>query len=206
MFTIEVKDKENRKVKDLTLPEEVFGYPVKKHLMWEVVKAFLANRRSGNAATKTRAMVSGGGKKPWKQKGRGTARSGSTRSTLWRHGGVSFGPQPRSYGVEIPKKMRRSALKSALSSKFHDKEMLVVDDLLLTSLKTKDAMNFLKKMELSKVLIVDNGENRNLQLSTRNIPDVKSIDYREINVYEVLKYKNLLFSEKGLVSLLEVLK
>ena len=174
--------------------------------MWEVVKAFLANRRSGNAATKTRAMVSGGGKKPWKQKGRGTARSGSTRSPLWRHGGVSFGPQPRSYGVEIPKKMRRSALKSALSSKFHDKEMLVVDDLLLTSLKTKDAMNFLKKMELSKVLIVDNGENRNLQLSTRNIPDVKSIDYREINVYEVLKYKNLLFSEKGLVSLLEVLK
>jgi large subunit ribosomal protein L4 len=206
MFKIEVKNRENKQVKEIELPKEVFGYPVNKHLIWEVVKAFLANRRSGTAATKSRGMLRGGGRKPWRQKGRGTARAGTITSPLWRHGGTVFGPQPRDFSVRIPKKVKRNALKSALSGKLRDKEIILIDDLNIDEPKTKIARKIIDTFSLDSALIVDSRENRNFYLASRNLPNIKFVDYREVNVYDVVKYKNLVFSENGLESMMEVFK
>jgi large subunit ribosomal protein L4 len=159
-----------------------------------------------SAATKTRAQVRGGGRKPWRQKGTGRARAGSNRSPLWRKGGVTFGPSPRSYSISLPKKAKRNALKSALSLKLNEKQLFILDAIDFKEPKTKEGVKFLKGLKLDSALVVDNHTNKNMFLSLRNIPKVKAIDFNNLNVYDVLNFQSLVFSAKAFESLMERLK
>jgi len=206
MLKVKVKNIKNTEVSEIDLPEEIFDYPLKEHLVYEAVKNFTANQRQGTASTKTRGKVSGSGRKLWRQKGTGRARVGSIRSPIWRSGGVTFGPQPRDYSYEMPKKAKRNALKSVLSDKMRNDRIMVVDTITLDSSKTRDTLSLLKNFEFDKLLIVDKKENSKLILSTRNIPHVKTIDFREINVYDSLKYNYIMFSLEAVKQLVEVLK
>ncbi len=206
MLKVKVKNLENKDIKEIELPEEVFNYPLKEYLIYEAVKHFRSAQRSGNAATKTRGKVKGSGKKLWRQKGTGRARVGSIRSPLWRKGGITFGPHPRDYYYHFPKKAKRNALKSVLSEKLRNNRFIVIDSIKLDSKKTKEALNKLKNFEFKKLLIVDKSDNNDLMLSTRNIPYIKAIDYKEINVYDSLNYDYIMFSEEAVNSLAEVLK
>ncbi len=203
---LKVKNIKNSEVSEIEVPEEIFDYPLNEHLIYEAVKNFRANQRSGNASTKTRGKVSGTGKKLWRQKGTGRARMGSLRSPLWRKGGIAFGPQPRDYSYQMPKKARRNALKSVLSDKVRHDRILIIDDLTLTSKKTKDTLSVLKNFAYDKLLIVDKKENSELMLSTRNVPNIKSIDCKEINIYDSLDYSYIMFSVEAVNHLVEVLK
>lgn len=203
---VQVLDNSGKSLKEISVPAEVFSAPVKEHLLWEAVRNHRANQRRGTAATKTRSAVSGGGRKPWRQKGTGRARAGSNRSPLWRGGGTTFGPQPRDYSYRMPRKAKRAALKSALAMKLADKQLLVMDSLEFTEPKTKQAVGLLKKLELTSALVVDSHENRNLVLAMRNIPRVKTVDFNQLNVYDVLNYKGLVFSKRAFDSLMEKLK
>jgi large subunit ribosomal protein L4 len=206
MVKIKVKNIQSDDVSEMELPEEVFNYPLKEHLIYEAVKNIRANQRSGNASTKTRGKVSGSGKKLWRQKGTGRARMGSIRSPLWRTGGVTFGPQPRDYSYKMPRKAKRNALKSVLSDKMRNSRIWVVDKIDFNSSKTKETLLTLKKFDFDKLLIVDKKENSKLLLSTRNIPYIKAIDFSEINVYDTLKYNYIMFSVDAVNQLVEVLK
>ncbi|MGE5341602.1 MAG: 50S ribosomal protein L4 [Candidatus Omnitrophota bacterium] len=206
MLKIKVKNLQSQDVSEIDLPEEIFDYPLNEHLIYEAVKNFRANQRQGTVATKTRGKVSGSGRKLWRQKGTGRARMGSIRSPLWRGGGIAFGPQPRDYSYKMPKKAKQNALKSVLSDKMRNARILVVNDITLESVKTRDTLSLLKNFEFDKLLIVDKKENNKLILSTRNIPYVKSIDYTEINVYDSLKYNYIMFSVDAVKQLVEVLK
>jgi large subunit ribosomal protein L4 len=183
---IKVKNINNEDVKELELSEDVFNYELREHLIYEAVKNFRANQRRGTASTKTRGEVSGGGKKPWKQKGTGRARVGSTRNPLWRKGGTAFGPKPRDYSYNMPKKAKRNALKSVLSEKLRNDKLIVIDELKIGSIKTKEAIEKLKNFNYNKILIIDKKENEELLTSTRNIPTVKAIDWKELNIYDSL--------------------
>jgi large subunit ribosomal protein L4 len=206
MAKVQVLDSAGNKVKEISVPGGVLDFPVKEHLLYEAVVNYRANQRRGTAATKTRAMVRGGGRKPWRQKGTGRARAGSTRSPLWRKGGTTFGPSPRSYAYAMPKKAKRSALKSALAMRIGEKQLLVLDTINLKEPKTKEGVKFLKGLNLDSVLVVDHQKNKNLFLSLRNIPKVKAIDHNDLNVYDVLNFKSLVFSQKAFESLMEKLK
>lgn len=206
MLKVKVKNLQSDDVSELDLPEDIFDYPLKEHLIYEAVKNYRANQRSGNACTKTRGKVSGSGKKPWRQKGTGRARVGSIRSPLWRTGGTTFGPQPRDYSYKMPRKAKRNALKSVLSDKLRNEKLLVVDKFDIDSMRTKDTLTRLKNFDFDKLLIVDKKENSNLLLSTRNIPNVKTIDFSEINVYDSLKYNYIMFSVDAVKQLVEVLQ
>ena len=206
MLKIKVKNLQCHDVSEMELPEEVFDYPLKEHLIYEAVKNFRANQRQGTAATKTRGKVAGSGRKLWRQKGTGRARIGSIRSPLWRGGGTVFGPQPRDYSYKMPRKAKRNALKSVLSDKMRHDRIVVVEDIALESAKTRDTLSILKNFQFDKLLIVDKKENSRLILSTRNIPFIKTIDYREMNVYESLKYNYIMFSVEAVNQLVEVLK
>lgn len=206
MLKIKVRNIDNAEVSELDLPEEVFDYPLKEHLIYEAVKNFRANQRRGTACTKTRAKVSGSGKKPWRQKGTGRARVGSTSSPIWRSGGTTFGPQPRDYSYSIPKKAKRNALKSVLSDKMRNERIWVLDKINVESKKTKETLSKLKNFEFDKLLIVDKKENLDLLLSTRNVPYIKAIDFSEMNVYDSLKYNYIMFSVDAVNQLVEVLK
>ena len=206
MLKIKVKNLQCHDVSEMELPEEIFNYPLKAHLIYEAVKNFRINQKRGTAATKTRGKVSGSGRKLWKQKGTGRARMGSIRTPLWRGGGITFGPQPRDFSYKIPKKAKQNALKSVLSDKMRHDRILVIDDITLDSIKTKDTLSLLKNFQFDKLLIVDKKENSKLILSTRNIPYIKTIDYREINVYDSLKYNYIMFSVDAVKQLVEVLK
>lgn len=206
MGKLQVFDHTGRPAAEVELPDSVFAYPDKGHLVYEAVVNYRANQRQGTAATKTRRDVSGGGKKPWRQKGTGRARVGSTRSPLWRKGGTVFGPQPRDYSYELPKKARRNALRSVLSSKLADSLILVLSEIELKEPKTKEAMALLKAFHLDSVLFVDAPENRNLFLAVRNLPRAKAVDVRTLNVYDALNYKWLVFSQRALESTMERLK
>jgi large subunit ribosomal protein L4 len=206
MLKIKVKNIHSDDVSEMDLPEDIFNYPLKEHLIYEAVKNFRANQRQGTAATKTRGKVSGSGRKPWRQKGTGRARAGSTRSPLWRSGGTVFGPQPRDYSYRMPRKARRNALKSVLSDKMRNDRIVVIDEITVNSNKTKDALAVLKNFEFDKLLIVDKKENSQLILSTRNVPYIKAIDFSEINVYDSLKYNYIMFSVDAVKQLVEVLK
>ena len=205
MLKIKVRNIENSEISEMDLPEGIFNYPLKEHLIYEAIKNFRANQRRGTASTKTRARVSGSGRKPWRQKGTGRARAGSIRSPLWRTGGVTFGPQPRDYSYAMPKKAKRNALKSILSDKVRNDRMWIVDQINIDTIKTKDTLSKLKNFEFDKLLIVDKKENSNLILSTRNIPYVKAIDCNEINVYDSLKFNYIMFSVDAVKHLMEVL-
>jgi len=206
MVKVHVLDKTGKKTKEINAPEEVLSYPAKEHLLYEAVVNYRANQRRGTASTKTRAEVRGGGRKPWRQKGTGRARAGSTRSPIWRKGGTVFGPKPRDYAYKMPRKARRNALKSALAMKFAEKQIMVLDSLKFKEPKTKDGAEFLKKLNLNSALVIDNKENKNLFLSLRNIPKVKAVDYNQLNIYDVLNHTSLVFTQEAFESLMERLK
>lgn len=206
MDKLEVLDRSGKKIKEISIPQEVFSYPVKDHLLHEAVVSYRANQRRGTASAKTRREVRGGGRKPWRQKGTGRARAGSIRSPLWRKGGVVFGPKPRDYSYRLPKKVKKNALKSALSLKLAEKHLLVLKALDFKEPKTKQGARFLEKLRLDSALIVDSHKNKNLFLSLRNIPRVKVVDSSQVSVYDVLDHQWLVFSEGAFKSLMERLK
>jgi len=197
-------DMSNKKVKDVELPA-VFGVEVKSHLLHSAVVNQLANRRAGTAATKTKGLVSGGGKKPFKQKGTGRARAGSTRSPLWRHGGTVFGPTPRDYSYSMPKKEKRAALAAALSSKVNDNRMVLLDKLELAGPRTKQMAELLKALGVAEsALVLITAENKNVALASRNMPNVKVLRMENINVYDLLKYRYLITTQDALTTMQEV--
>jgi len=195
MAAVDVLNSAGKKVSETQLPDEIFNTPVKTSVLHEVVRSQLVAKREGTAACKTRGMVRGSTKKLFRQKGTGNARAGSVKSPLRKGGGVIFGPSQRSYEIRVPKKVRRLALKMALSSKLEDKTIYVIDDFKLEAVKTKELANVLASLELSDLLIVSDAEDANLLLSSRNIPDVKVIKTEGLNVYDILKFKNLLLVE-----------
>jgi len=203
---IDVLDRKGARVSGLNLDDAVFGGDVREHLFYEVVKNQLANRRRGTACTKTRGEISGGGVKPWKQKGTGRARSGSTRSPLWRHGGTVFGPKPRDYSYSVPKKVRREALKSAIRLKIREGMLRVVDSLDMDEPKTKKALAFLKALDLTSALIVTAGENRNMELAVRNLKGCKTVRSVGLNVFDVLNYKGLVMTGEALQKIEAMIK
>jgi large subunit ribosomal protein L4 len=197
-------DMSNKKVKDVELPA-LFGTEVKSHLLHSAVVNQLANRRAGTAATKTKGLVSGGGKKPFKQKGTGRARAGSSRSPLWRHGGTVFGPQPRDYSYSMPKKEKRAALAAALSSKVSEQRMILLDKLELTGPRTKQMAELLKALGVAEsALVLIMGENKNVSLASRNMPSIKVLRMENINVYDLLKYRYLITTQDALTAMQEV--
>jgi large subunit ribosomal protein L4 len=197
-------DMSNKKVKDVELPA-VFGVEVKSHLLHSAVVNQLANRRAGTAATKTKGLVSGGGKKPFKQKGTGRARAGSTRSPLWRHGGTVFGPTPRDYSYSMPKKEKRAALAAALSSKVSDNRMIVLDKLELAGPRTKQMAELMKALGVAEsALVLIAAENKNVALASRNMPNIKVLRMENINVYDLLKYRYLITTQDAITTMQEV--
>ena len=198
MPTIDVVNLNNEKVGTLELSEAVFGAEINQALLWESVRHEQAAKRSGSAKTKVRREVSGSGKKLWRQKGTGRARVGSVRSPLWRHGGTTHGPVPRSYDYKLPKKMILGALKSALSAKLRDGQMTVVQAFALPDHKTKTMHSTLGKFNAAgSCLIVDAGENRNLELGARNIPHIKLVSSKDVTTYDLLKHNRVLLSESA---------
>jgi len=205
MPTAAVYNIENEKISEITLSEAVFGASVNESLIYDVVRMQLAARRRGTAATKGRSDVSGGGKKPWRQKGTGRARAGTTRSPLWKGGGTVFGPQPRSYAFRMPKKMRRLALISALSMKFQEAQMLILRDIPMEEIKTKRFQSILDRLGLKKALFVIDQASPILEKSSRNIKDVKMIRSEGINVYDLLKYDRVVLLEPSVKKIEEAL-
>jgi len=198
MPVLDVVDLNNQKVSEVELADEVFAAEVNEALLYEAVRQFQAGKHAGTHKTKTRREVAGSGKKLWKQKGTGRARMGSVRSPLWRHGGTVHGPVVRSYAYKLPKKMLQGALRSALSAKVRDGELKVVQAFTLSDHKTKNAMNALAALEAGRtVLVVDNGENRNLALGVRNLEGVTLLATREVNPYHLLGHKSVLISEEA---------
>lgn len=197
-------DQNNKKVKDVELPG-VFSGEVRTHLVHAAVVNQLANRRAGTASTKTKGLVSGGGKKPFKQKGTGRARAGSSRSPLWRHGGTVFGPLPRDYSYSLPKKAKRAALTDALASKVVDNKLILIDSLNFAEPKTKLVSAMLETLGVqgSAVMLIKE-ENKNLTLAARNIPTVKVLRMENINVYDLLKYPYLITTQDTLNAMQEV--
>lgn len=193
----DVVDTNNNKVGDIDLDDSVFAAEVRAHLFWEVVKMQLANRRRGTHKAKTVTEVRGTRKKPYKQKGTGRARHGTNRAMNMRGGGVVFGPRPRSYAYEMPKKARRAALRSVLSLRTSEAKLHVVQGWSPETPKTKAAAQVLERFQAGKALIVDSGENANLLLAVRNLPTVKFLPVEAINVYDVLKYDHLFISAEA---------
>ena len=206
MPTVDVFDLNNQKVGQVDLADEVFGAEVNEALLYEAVKQYQAGLRAGTHKTKVRSEVAGSGKKLWKQKGTGRARVGSVRSPIWRHGGSVHGPQPRDYSYKLPHKMVVGALRSALSAKVRDGELKVVLALDFAGPKTRDAAGALAKLEPGRsVLVVDNGENRNLSLGVRNIKGVTLISTREVNAFHLLGHQSVLLSQAAALKFSEAL-
>jgi len=196
MPTLDVFDLNNQKVSTVDVADEVFGAEVNEALLYDAVRQYTAGLRAGTHKVKTRSEVAGSGKKLWKQKGTGRARIGSVRSPIWRHGGIVHGPVPRDYSYSLPKKMLKGALRSALSAKVRDGELKVVQEFSLGDHKTKNAMGALARLEAGRtVLIVENGENRNLERSVRNLKGVTLMPTRDVNPYHLLGHKSVILSE-----------
>ncbi|MCX5851045.1 MAG: 50S ribosomal protein L4 [Deltaproteobacteria bacterium] len=195
MPVLNVYDIDKNVVAEISLNDAVFGGPVHEHIIYEVVRMQRVSRRRGTASTKGRSEVSGGGRKPWRQKGTGRARAGTTRSPIWRGGGITFGPKPRDYSYRIPKKVRKAALRSALSMKVQENKTLIIRDFSMDEIKTKKFKEVLDRFELKNTLIVIDRENPVLELSSRNLRDVKMMRAEGINVYDLLKYETLVLLE-----------
>jgi large subunit ribosomal protein L4 len=205
-IVVQVVNLRNEKVGELELSDQVFGADINEGLLWESVRHHMASARSGTAKTKVRREVSGSGKKLWRQKGTGRARMGSIRSPVWRHGGTTHGPVPRSYAYNFPRKMQLGALRSALSAKLRDGEMVVVKEFALDDHRTKTVAAALAGLEAGKsVLLVNNEENRNLELGSRNMPNVKLVASRQVTPYDLLGHDRVVFSESAVKKLSEVL-
>jgi len=206
MPAVDIIDTKKKKTGSIELSDELFGATPKLSLVHEALVMSRANARQGTAATKTRSFISGGGVKPFKQKGTGRARAGTIRSPLWRKGGTVFGPHPRDYSYSMPKKAVRKAMSSVLSSKLAEGLVMVVDSLTLGEPKTKAAAAFLKGfgLEGSTMLLVT-GEDQNLYLGARNLPDVKVVRVENVNIFDLLKYRNLLTDKQAVAKLQEVM-
>ncbi len=207
MPQVTVYDTNGKQVGELQLNDKVFGAEVNKSLMHEVVVMHLARQRVGTAATKTRSMVRGGGRKPWRQKGTGRARQGSIRAPQWRKGGIVFGPQPRDFSYTMPKKARRAALCSALSAKVQSNNLIVLDDWQIDAPKTKEVVKVLKNLNLDgkKALIVTADNDAVMYKSARNIEKVAAMEARNLNTYEVLTYETLIMTKDAVAKVEEVL-
>lgn len=207
MAKIGMVNLKGEKVKDITLSDSVWAIEANDIVLKKAIDLQLAATRQGTHKTKTRSEVSGGGKKPWKQKGTGRARAGSSRSPIWRGGGVVFGVTPRDYGFKMNKKERVLALKSALSHKFNDKELVVIDNITLDTLKTKEVKNIMNTLKLDgKTLFVTNDDNENLFMATRNLGYAYAILASEINVYDLVNADKLVVDEAAVKKIEEVLK
>jgi large subunit ribosomal protein L4 len=196
MPTVDVFNLESKVTGRLELSDAIFGVPVKSHVLHEVVIYQLAKRRAGTAKAKGRSEIRGGGKKPWRQKGTGRARAGTSRSPIWRGGGTIHGPQPRDYEMRIPKKVRRLALKMALSQKVLDDGFKVIDQLRLDRIRTKDFVDLLDRFELGKTLVVLPEPDEMIEKSARNIPNVKVLRSEGLNVYDLLNYHAVILSRE----------
>ncbi len=202
MPTIKIKNLKNEEVGEIELSDRVFDAPLNKKLIYEAVKSFLSNQRAGTSATKTRGNTSGSGKKLWKQKGTGRARIASLRSPLWKGGGNVHGPQPRDWSYNVPKKMRRGAIRSVLSERLREGGLVIVEDFNLDSHKTKDLAATLESLGLDKqVLVVATSENGNLLLSSRNLPNVKLVSANGVNIYELLTHEQIAFTKDAVSQL-----
>jgi large subunit ribosomal protein L4 len=206
MATVKIFDQMKKEVGSLELAPEIFEVEVRPEILHFVVRAQLAAKRVGTHSTKTRAFVSGGGKKPWKQKGTGHARAGSNRSPIWRGGAIIFGPSPRSYEFKVNRKVRRLALKMALSSRLSEDNLLVLKGIDLPEIKTKRFAEVAKALGLEKALIVFKDADNNLLLSARNLPGIKLLPADKLNAYDVLLYPKLVMLESAAVSVQERLK
>jgi large subunit ribosomal protein L4 len=206
MATVTVVNANNEKVDSLTLPAAIFDAEVKPHLLHEVVRMQRASQRQGTADTKGRSEVSGGGKKPWRQKGTGRARAGTIRSPLWRHGGTIFGPHPRDYGFQVPKAVRRQALLGALTTKAQAGAIRIIDGLALEKPSTKAVRGLLKALGATgRVLLVLPGRDEVVEKSVRNLPAVRLLTVPGLNVYDVLKAETLILTPEGVHTMQEVL-
>ena len=204
MANVSVYNMEGKEVGTLELNDAVFGVEINEHLVHLSVVAQLANKRQGTQKAKTRSEVSGGGRKPWKQKGTGHARQGSTRSPQWTGGGVVFAPTPRDYTIRLNKKEKRAALKSALTSRVNDNKFIVVDEMKFDEIKTKKFQNVMDNLKVSKALVVLEDGSNNAVLSARNIEDVKTAYVNTINVYDILKYNTVVATKAAVAAIEEV--
>ena len=204
MPKVAIVDITGKKVGEYELSESTFGQPVNQFVLHEVVKAHLANCRQGTQSALTRAEVSGGGIKPWRQKGTGRARQGSTRSPQWRHGGVVFAPKPRDYTIRVNKKVKRLAMKSALSGKVLENDLILFNEINLKAAKTKEMVKALEAIKVNKALIVLPEPNEVVERAARNIPGVKTTLVGTLNAYEILKYKTLILTEASAKKIEEV--
>ncbi len=204
MATVSVKNMEGKEVGTIELSDAVFGVDINEHLVHMAVVAQLANKRQGTQKAKTRSEVSGGGRKPWRQKGTGHARQGSTRAPQWTGGGVVFAPVPRDYTIRLNKKEKRLALKSVLTSKLQENKLIVVDELKFDEIKTKNFVNVMNNLDAEKALVVLNENDTNVVMSARNIPTVKTALTNTINVYDILKYNKLILTKDAVATIEEV--
>ncbi|NLK97776.1 50S ribosomal protein L4 [Defluviitalea saccharophila] len=202
MAKVAVYNMSGQQVGEIELNDAIFGVEVNEHVLHAAVVQYLANQRQGTQSAKTRAEVRGGGRKPWRQKGTGRARQGSIRAPQWTGGGIVFAPKPRDYSFKLNKKVKRLALKSALTSKVQENKFIVLDELKLDTIKTKEMKKVLDNLKLTKALIVN--DDKNVVLSARNIPTVKTISVNNINVYDILKYDTFVISKDVLQNIEEV--
>ncbi|HIS32881.1 MAG TPA: 50S ribosomal protein L4 [Candidatus Limivivens intestinipullorum] len=204
MANVSVLNMEGKEVGTIELSDAVFGVEVNEHLLHMAVVNQLANNRQGTQKAKTRSEVSGGGKKPWRQKGTGHARQGSTRAPQWTGGGMVFAPVPRSYSMKMNRKEKRAALKSALTSRVQENKLIVLDELKLGEIKTKAMAGVLKNLNVNKALVVLKDNDANVVMSARNIPDVKTALTNTINVYDILKYNTVVVTKDAVAAIEEV--
>ncbi len=204
MANVSVYNIEGNEVGTIDLSDAVFGVEVNEHLVHMAVVNQLANKRQGTQKAKTRSEVSGGGRKPWRQKGTGHARQGSTRAPQWTGGGVVFAPVPREYSFKMNKKEKRAALKSVLTAKVEEKKFIVIDEINFSEIKTKNFANILKNLNVDKALVVLEDDNKNAELSAKNIADVKTAKTNTINVFDVLKYNTVIATKAAVASIEEV--
>ena len=204
MASVKVYNIEGKEVGTMELNDAVFGVEVNEHLMHMAVVSQLANKRQGTQSAKTRAEVSGGGRKPWKQKGTGHARQGSTRSPQWTGGGVVFAPKPRVYSIKMNKKEKAAAIKSVLTSKVAEEKFIVVEGLTFDEIKTKKMAAVLENLKVNKALVVLDKKDENVILSARNLPAVRTTMSGSVNVYDVLKYDNVVITKEAVAQIEEV--
>ena len=204
MANVSVYNIEGKEVGTIDLSDAVFGVEVNEHLLHMAVVSQLANKRQGTQKAKTRSEVRGGGRKPWRQKGTGHARQGSTRAPQWTGGGVVFAPTPRDYSFKLNKKEKRAALKSALTSRVEEKKFIVLDEINFGEIKTKNFQNVLNNLNVAKALVVLEDGNKNAEVSARNIPSVKTARTNTINVYDILKYNTVIATKAAVETIEEV--
>jgi len=201
MSTVNIVNTKNESVGEIDLNDEVFNREVKEYLLHEVVRMQRAARRGGNACTKTRVEVRGGGRKPWRQKGTGRARAGTRTSPIWRGGGVTFGPKPRDYSFKVNKKVRQQAVAMALSARFQEGNLIVMDDFSLDAIKTKDFVGIMNVLDVQNGLIITNDTSENLSKSSRNVNGYKVLSSEGLNVYDILLHKKVILVQPVIESL-----